>query len=210
MTVASKVSTGTEVPVFYLADEHDHAEGGSTMYGLWIYLMSDCLIFASFFMVYAVLGGQYAYGPLAGELFSLNTAAINTVIMLMSSLTCGITLLETRKGNVKAAQLWLAITGVLGLCFLISQYTEYTHIMEHKNVLPLSAFLSSFLTLVFTHGLHVIVGLIWAFTLIIQVSQHGLIQANRRRLVCFNMFWNFLDILWVCVFTCVYLMGMLR
>jgi cytochrome o ubiquinol oxidase subunit III len=201
---------GAEAPVFHLEHEHDHAEGGSTLLGFWIYLMSDSLIFASLFATYAVLGGNYAGGPSPSQLFNLPIVAVNTAVMLVSSLTCGMAMLATGKGRIGPALGWLGVTGFLGLCFVNNQFTEYRHLAEIGATPATSAFLSSFFALIGTHALHVIVGLIWVSTLMVQVARHGLIEANQRRVICFSMFWNFLDITWVCVFTFVYLMGMLR
>ena len=197
-------------PVFYLEDEHTHAEGGSTMLGFWIYLMSDCLIFAILFATYGVLGGSYAAGPAPKDLFDLSLVAVNTTMLLLSSITYGFAMLAMEKERVGATQGWLVVTGLFGLAFIGIELYEFAH-MFHEGATPQrSAFLSSFYTLVGTHGLHVTFGLIWLVTLITQVAQRGLIEANRRRLMCLSMFWHFLDVIWIGVFTFVYLMGMLR
>ncbi|MGH7004049.1 MAG: cytochrome o ubiquinol oxidase subunit III [Alphaproteobacteria bacterium] len=207
---AASVSATAEGPVFYLADEHDHAEGGSTMFGFWIYLMSDCLIFAVLFATYGVLGGNYAAGPAPKDLFDLPLVAVNTSMLLLSSITYGFAMLTMAKGRVAATQGWLALTGLFGLAFICIELYEFAH-MIHEGATPQrSAFLSSFFTLVGTHGLHVTVGLIWLVTMMVQVARFGLIQANMRRLLCLSMFWHFLDVIWIGVFTFVYLMGMLR
>jgi cytochrome o ubiquinol oxidase subunit III len=198
------------IPVFHLEDEHPHAEGGSTMLGFWIYLMSDCLIFAILFATYGVLGGNYAAGPAPKDLFDLKLVAVNTAMLLLSSITYGFAMLTMEKGRIGATQLWLAVTGLFGLAFIGIELSEFAH-MIHEGATPQrSAFLSSFFTLVGTHGLHVTFGLIWLVTLMTQVARHGLIEPNRRRLMCLSMFWHFLDVVWIGVFTFVYLMGMLR
>lgn len=211
MTITSTLEKpATAAPVFYLADEHEHAEGGSTMLGFWIYLMSDCLIFAVLFATYGVLGGNYAAGPAPKDLFDLPLVALNTSMLLLSSITYGFAMLAMAKGRVGAMQGWLAITGLFGLAFIGIELFEFHH-MIHEGATPQrSAFLSSFFTLVGTHGLHVTFGLIWLVTLMIQVRLRGLIPANMRRLMCLSMFWHFLDVIWIGVFTFVYLMGMLR
>jgi cytochrome o ubiquinol oxidase subunit III len=197
-------------PVFYVADEHEHAEGDSTMLGFWIYLMSDCLIFAILFATYGVLGGKYAAGPAPKDLFDLSLVAVNTSFLLLSSLTYGFAMLAMTQSRVGAMQAWLVVTGLFGLAFLGIELTEFAH-MIHEGATPQrSAFLSSFFTLVGTHGLHVTFGIIWLVTLMVQVRRYGLIEANRRRLMCLSMFWHFLDVIWIGVFTFVYLMGMLR
>ncbi|MBN9530221.1 MAG: cytochrome o ubiquinol oxidase subunit III [Alphaproteobacteria bacterium] len=203
-------TTAGGTPVFYDLDEHDHPEGGSTMLGFWIYLMSDCLIFAILFAVYGVLGASYAAGPAPKDLFDLPLVAVNTAMLLMSSITYGFAMLEMQRGRAGAVQAWLAVTGLFGLAFIGIELYEFAH-MIHEGATPQrSAFLSSFFTLVGTHGLHVTFGIIWLVTLMVQVARHGLIAANQRRLMCLSMFWHFLDVIWIGVFTFVYLMGMLR
>jgi len=209
MTVAVATSLTTE-PVFHLIDEHAHPDGASTMLGFWLYLMSDCLIFAILFATYGVLGGNYAAGPAPKDLFDLKLVALNTTMLLMSSITYGFAMLTMEKSQVRATQAWLAITGLFGLAFIGIELTEFAH-MIHEGATPQrSAFLSSFFTLVGTHGLHVSFGLVWLVTLMVQVARYGLIEANRRRLMCLSMFWHFLDVVWIGVFTFVYLLGMLR
>jgi cytochrome o ubiquinol oxidase subunit 3 len=198
-------------PVFHLEDDHGHAESGSsTMLGFWIYLMSDCLIFAMLFAVYGVLGGNYAAGPAPKDLFDLPLVALNTTMLLLSSITYGFAMLEMAKGRVKPMQVWLVITGLFGLAFLCIELYEFAHFIHEGATPQRSGFLSSFFTLVGTHGLHVTFGLVWLVVLMVQVSRHGLIAANQRRLMCLSMFWHFLDVIWIGVFTFVYLMGMLR
>jgi len=197
-------------PVFYLADEHEHAEGGSTMLGFWIYLMSDCLIFAMLFAIYGVLGGNYAAGPAPKDVFDLPLVALNTSMLLLSSITYGFAMLEMAQNRIAAMQIWLAVTGVFGLAFLGIELHEFAHLIHEGATPQRSAFLSSFFTLVGTHGLHVTFGILWLVTLMAQVARHGLIEANKRRLMCLSMFWHFLDVIWIGVFTFVYLLGMLR
>ena len=209
MSVAVATSQTAE-PVFHVVDEHAHPEGASTMLGFWIYLMSDCLIFAILFATYGVLGGNYAAGPAPKDLFDLKLVALNTAMLLLSSITYGFAMLTMEKRQVGATQMWLAITGLFGLAFLSIELYEFHH-MIHEGATPQrSAFLSSFFTLVGTHGLHVTFGIIWLVTLMTQVARSGLIEANRRRLMCLSMFWHFLDVVWIGVFTFVYLLGVLR
>jgi cytochrome o ubiquinol oxidase subunit III len=207
LTVEDK--RGAQAPVFYLVDEH-HAEGGSTMLGFWIYLMSDCLIFAVLFATYGVLGANYAAGPSPKDLFDLRLVAVNTSMLLLSSITYGFAMLAMAKGRVGAMQAWLVATALFGLAFIGIELHEFTDMIREGATPQRSAFLSSFFALVGTHGLHVTFGLVWMFTLMTQVTRHGLIPANMRRLTCLSMFWHFLDVIWIGVFTFVYLMGMLR
>jgi cytochrome o ubiquinol oxidase subunit 3 len=197
-------------PIFYVADEDDHGEGGSTLFGFWIYLMSDCLLFAALFATYGVLGGSYAGGPTAKELFELPLVALNTSMLLLSSITYGFAILGMQAGRVGAVQSWLAITALFGAAFVTIELYEFHHLFSIGATPQRSAFLSAFFTLVSTHGLHVTAGLIWLVTLMVQVARRGLIPANTRRLMCLSMFWHFLDVVWIGVFTFVYLMGTLR
>ena len=195
-------------PVFYQTEEH-HPENG-TLLGFWLYLMSDCLVFAVLFATYAVLGRSFAAGPTGADLFDLPTVAVNTSMLLLSSITYGFAMLEMAQGRTSRMQIWLAITGLFGVAFVTLELREFAH-MFHEGATPQrSAFLSSFYALVGTHGLHVTFGIIWLVTLMVQVAQRGLIEANTRRLLCLSMFWHFLDIVWIGVFTFVYLMGVLK
>jgi cytochrome o ubiquinol oxidase subunit 3 len=171
--------------------------------------MSDCLIFAALFATYGVLGRSYAAGPNGADLFDLPLVAMNTAFLLLSSLTFGFAMLRKQLGDVKGTLIWLAFTGVLGVCFLGLELYEFNHLI-HQNAGPgRSAFLSAFFALVGTHGLHVTFGIIWLVVLMIQIGQRGLIHENQRRLMCLSMFWHFLDVVWIGVFTFVYLMGVL-
>jgi len=195
--------------LFHVRNEDHHPENG-TLLGFWLYLMSDCLIFACLFAVYGVLGRNYAAGPSGADLFDLNLVAINTGLLLLSSITYGFSMIEMqnkRQGRVLA---WLAITGVLGAGFIGLELYEFAHLIHEGAGPQRSAFLSAFFALVGTHGLHVAFGLIWLVVLMVQVKRHGLIVENRRRLMCLSMFWHFLDVVWIGVFTFVYLMGVLQ
>ncbi|MBE7184759.1 MAG: cytochrome o ubiquinol oxidase subunit III [Methylobacterium mesophilicum] len=195
---------------FHLAEEPHHPEGSSTLLGFWLYLMSDCLIFAILFAVYGVIGTNYAAGPGPKGLFDLNLVALNTAMLLFSSITYGFAMLEMGRNRVNATLLWLGITGLFGLAFLSIELYEFSELILEGATPQRSGFLSAFFVLVGTHGLHVTFGIVWLVTLMVQVSRHGLIPANRRRLMCLSMFWHFLDVIWIGVFTFVYLLGMLR
>ncbi len=208
MSTATLNTAGDQLQ-FYDLDEHAHPEGHSTMLGFWIYLMSDCLIFAILFACFAVLGDNYAAGPGPKDLFDLPLVAVNTAMLLFSSITYGFAMLAMQQDRLNQTRIWLVITLLFGACFLGIELYEFHH-MIHEGATPQrSAFLSAFFTLVGTHGLHVTFGSIWLITLLVQISRRGLIQANKRRLMCLSLFWHFLDVIWIGVFTFVYLMGML-
>ncbi|MDE3010021.1 MAG: cytochrome o ubiquinol oxidase subunit III [Pseudomonadota bacterium] len=187
---------------------HHHPENG-TLLGFWLYLMSDCLLFACLFAAYAVLGRNYAAGPTGAQLFNLPVVALNTTFLLLSSITYGFAMLESQRKRVGATLVWLAVTALFGAGFLTLELGEFAELIEKGAGPQRSAFLSSFFTLVGTHGLHVTFGMVWLFTLMVQLARHGLTAANRRRLMCLSMFWHFLDVVWIGVFTFVYLMGVL-
>ncbi len=196
-----------EKPQFYLTEDH-HPEG-STMLGFWIYLMSDCLIFAVLFATFAVLGHSYAAGPAPKDVFDLSLVAVNTTMPLLSSITYGFAMLQMEKNAKGATLFWLFVTGIFGAIFLGIELYEFHHLILDGAGPSRSAFLSAFFTLVGTHGLHVTFGTIWLITLMVQVGKHGLIPENRRRLMCLSMFWHFLDVIWIGVFSFVYLLGVL-
>ena len=191
---------------FYV--KHHHPENG-TLLGFWMYLMSDCLIFACLFAAYAVLGRNYAGGPTGAQLFDLPLVAVNTSLLLLSSITYGFAMLEMQKSKVKAVMVWLAITGLLGAGFIGLELYEFIHLIHEGNGPQRSGFLTAFFSLVATHGLHVTFGIVWLITLMTQLAKHGLTPENNRRLMCLSMFWHFLDVVWIGVFTFVYLMGVL-
>ena len=188
-------------------DDGGHHPPSATSFGFWLYLMSDCLIFAVLFAAYAVLGRNYAGGPSGSQLFDLRLVATNTAILLFSSITFGFAMLGMQSGRVRTLIGWLAVTGVLGLGFLSLELREFWHLLHEGEGPDRSAFLSSFFVLVGTHGLHVFFGCVWMATLMVQVAGFGITAANQRRLMCLSMFWHFLDVVWVGVFTFVYLIG---
>ena len=206
----ANAQTAYDRDVFYLADEHDHEAGGSTMLGFWIYLMSDCLIFAMLFACYGVYGGSYAGGPTPAEIFELPLVAVNTTMLLLSSITYGFAMLAMEEQRKAGTLAWLAITGLFGLCFIGIELYEFSELIHEGATPQRSAFLSSFFTLVGTHGLHVTLGIVWLVTLMAQVARFGLTAANKCRLMCLSLFWHFLDVIWIGVFTFVYLLGVLR
>ncbi len=199
-----------EAPVFYLVDEEEHAPGGATPLGFWIYLMTDALLFATLFATFGVLGASYAGGPAPRAIFELPLVALNTALLLVSSLTYGMASLAMQEGKARATQGWLAVTALFGMAFVGVELFEFGTLIGDGATPQRSAFLSAFFTLVGTHGLHVTFGLIWIAVMLVQVGRRGLIADNRRRLLCLGMFWHLLDVVWIGVFTFVYLLGVLR
>ena len=210
-TTTATLPGGAEAPAFYVTDAQEHVHSGSgTMLGFWIYLMSDCLIFAVLFATYGVVGRNYAAGPSPADLFDLPLVALNTAMLLFSSITYGFAMLEMARNRKAATLFWLGVTGLFGAAFIGFELYEFHHLISVGAVPQRSAFLSAFFTLVGTHGLHVTVGLIWLVTLMVQVAQRGLVAENRRRLACLSLFWHFLDVIWIGVFSYVYLIGVLQ
>ena len=154
-------------------------------------------------------GRAYAAGPSGADLFDLPLIAVNTAFLLLSSITYGFAMIAMQHRRKASVLKWLAITGLFGLGFLAIELYEFQHLIHQGAGPQRSAFLSSFFALVGTHGLHVTFGTIWLVTLMVQVNKHGLIPENRRRLICLSMFWHFLDVIWIGVFTFVYLLGMI-
>lgn len=204
---ATPLAGASRTSADYFVTEH-HPENG-TLLGFWLYLMSDCLIFACLFATYAVLGRSYAAGPSGADLFDLPLVALNTSLLLLSSITYGFAMLEMQKNRLNNTLGWLVLTGLLGAGFIGLELTEFAHLIAEGAGPQRSAFLSSFFTLVGTHGLHVSFGIVWLVVLMLQLKQHGFTEANRRRLQCLSMFWHFLDVVWIGVFSFVYLMGTL-
>jgi len=205
-TIANGAVSADPSARYYVRDHHPE---NSTLLGFWIYLMSDCLLFAGLFAAYAVLGRNYAGGPSGAEVFELPTVALNTAFLLLSSITYGFAMIAAQRKSLKGSIIWLAITGAFGLCFLFLELQEFAHLIAEGNGPQRSAFLTSFFALVGTHGLHVTFGSVWLVTLMVQLGKHGLTPENLRRMMCLSMFWHFLDLIWIGVFTFVYLMGVL-
>jgi cytochrome o ubiquinol oxidase subunit 3 len=192
-------------------DHHDHdAETSSkVVFGFWIYIMSDCILFACIFATYAVLHNSTYGGPSGKELFDMPYVLVETFLLLISSFTYGLAMLAAHKGKKGQVLGWLFITFLLGLSFICMEINEFHHLIAEGHGPQKSAFLSSFFTLVGTHGLHVTCGLIWMVMMMLQLSKHGLTAVTTRKLTCLSLFWHFLDIVWIFVFTIVYLMGVM-
>jgi cytochrome o ubiquinol oxidase subunit 3 len=178
-----------------------------TSLGFWLYLMTDCVLFASLFATYAVLHTSTYGGPGARELFDLNFVLVETLLLLTSSFACGLGLLAARAGQLRAVFAWLGLTALLGLGFLGLELHEFSSLVSEGHSWRQSAFLSSFFTLVGTHGLHITVGLLWLSVLGYYLKVRGLTEDVLRRLTLFSMFWHFLDVVWIFIFTIVYMFG---
>jgi cytochrome o ubiquinol oxidase subunit III len=184
---------------------HGHGESHS-VFGFWLYLMTDCVLFASLFAVFAVMAHQFNAGPTGKELLDIPGVALETAALLLSSITYGFAMVAARRNGTHATLIWLAVTFVLGLVFLKLELAEFSHLIAEGAGPSRSAFLSSFFVLVGTHGLHVAMGLIWMAVLAVQVMRAPrLTQREITRLTCLSLFWHFLDVVWICVFTFVYL-----
>lgn len=198
---------------------HDHADTSvpdlhqdtfsKVTLGFWTYLMTDCLLFASLFITYAVLHPNTFGGPSSRDLFSLSTAFTETMILLCSSVACGFSLLSALRDDKSKVLLWLAVTFLLGASFVTLELIEFGQLAREGNDWTRSAFLSSFFTLVGTHGLHVSLGLVWMLVMMAQVLWWGVTHMTFRRLVVLSLFWHFLDLIWIFLFTFVYLAGVI-
>jgi cytochrome o ubiquinol oxidase subunit 3 len=195
-----------------LAAAHN-AEGESSdtvaiqTFGFWIYLMSDLILFATLFATFAVLGQNFAQGPTGKELFDLPYLLGETLFLLFSSVTYGLVMLAVHDGRKKWVLIGLAVTFLLGLGFVSMEINEFHRLVAAGHGPDQSAFLSSFFTLVGTHGAHVTFGLIWMAVMTGQVAVKGLTSPVQSRLMRLSMFWHFLDIIWIGIFSLVYLMG---
>jgi cytochrome o ubiquinol oxidase subunit III len=179
-----------------------------TIFGFWMYLMTDCVLFASLFAAFAVLRHNTYGGPGGDTLFSLSFVLTETLILLSSSFSCGLGILAARQGQKQRVLVLFGITFLLGLAFLGLELHEFSHLYNEGNSWRRSGFLSAFFTLVGTHGLHITTGLIWMGTMMYRVKQLGLTSYNIKRLTMLSLFWHFLDIIWIFIFTVVYLLGL--
>lgn len=184
-----------------------HSGSDKWIFGFWIYLMTDLIMFAALFASYMVLRGATFGGPSGAELFSLRGALIETMILLISSFTSSMALIAARRGLTPRTLIWLVMTFVLGFAFLWLELAEFAQLMAEGSGPQRNAFLSAFFTLVGTHGLHIAVGLLWMAVAMVKVRLRGLTEHVRSGLELLILFWHFLDIVWIFVFTVVYLMA---
>lgn len=178
-----------------------------TSVGFWLYLMTDCILFATLFVTYVVLRGATAQGPGGQEIFEMPVALAETLILLTSSFTCGMALIAMKEKKIGQMYMALAATYILGASFLLIELSEFAKFVAEGHSWQQSAFLSAFFTLVGTHGLHILTGLIWLLVLVYALTRKGLTEKVVRQMTLFGMFWHFLDLVWIFIFTVVYLMG---
>jgi cytochrome o ubiquinol oxidase subunit 3 len=192
-----------------MIDTQDYIKKDTTkIFGFWVYLMTDFVLFASLFAVYAVLRSNTFGGPSGHELFNGPFVLTETIILLTSSFTAGLSLISARDGKKNGVLLWLIVSAVLGASFVCLEFSEFAKLIAAGTGPDLSGFLSSYFVLVGTHGLHIIVGLLWVLALIFAIVRTGLTRANMRKLMLWSMFWHFLDIVWIFIFTIVYLLSL--
>lgn len=186
---------------------HSHEDESKTYFGFWVYLMTDLVLFASLFATYAVLRFNTNGGPSAEELFSLPYVLVETLLLLTSSFTSGLALLAVHKNNRKQALVWLGVTFALGAAFLGMEVAEFAKLANDGDGWQRSGFLSAYFVLVGTHGLHITAGLVWVSVIAAQMWQRGLTATVVKRTSLFSLFWHFLDIVWIFIFSIVYLLG---
>jgi cytochrome o ubiquinol oxidase subunit III len=178
-------------------------------YGFWLFVLSDMVLFSALFATYATLVHATDGGPTSNQLFDRGLVAVETIALLVSSFTCGLAMIAAKRGNMTWTQAWLLVTGLLGLVFLSIEIYEFVELVAEGAPPQRSAFLSSFFTLVGCHGAHVTAGLLWIGTMMAQIWAKGFQEHIVRRLLCLSVFWHALDIIWVAIFTIVYLIGTL-
>lgn len=186
---------------------HEEAANDRVMFGFWVYLMTDLLMFSVLFAVYAVLHNNTFGGPSGKELFSQRGALAETLILLTSSFTCGLGMIAARQGKKNQVLVWFGTTFLLGALFLGLEINEFAEFVREGHTITSNAFLSSFFTLVGTHGLHITSGLLWMGITLVFVMVRGLNKHMVRKLALLSLFWHFLDIVWIFIFTIVYLMA---
>lgn len=202
------MSTETLDKPYQAHAEHQHHDAGANkIFGFWIYLMSDCIIFATLFATYTVMVNNTAGGPAGKNIFELPFVLGETALLLLSSITYGFAVISMNHCKKVSVNGWLIVTFLFGLGFIGMELYEFHHLINEGFGPQRSGFLSAFFALVGTHGLHVTCGLLWMLVLIFQITTRGLTATNRTRIMCLSMFWHFLDVIWICVFTIVYLMG---
>ncbi|MGP7819123.1 cytochrome aa3 quinol oxidase subunit III [Niallia sp. 01092] len=188
--------------------EYQTEQNRLNILGFWIFLGAEVVLFATLFAAYGSLANNFAGGPTPKELFKMKDVMIETLLLLTSSFTCGIAIWQMRRHNVKGLITWLAITLLLGAGFVFFEVNEFIHYVHEGATMQTSAFLSSFFVLLGTHGLHVSMGIGWAILVIMQILKHGLTPTTARKTFIISLYWHFLDVVWIFIFTFVYLARM--
>lgn len=176
-----------------------------TVFGFWTFLMNDAILFALLFATYATMVNRTAGGPTGPELFDIGNAFVETMVLLVSSFSFGMAAVALKEGRDRAIKLWLGVTLVLGFAFIGLELREFASLIGQGATAQTSGFLSSFFVLLSTHGLHVLVGCIWIVVMLVQISTFGLSRQVRSRILRLGLFWHFLDLVWIVIFTTVYL-----
>jgi len=189
--------------------KHHAKEDSKAVFGFWVYIMTDCVLFASLFAVFAVLRHNTFGGPSGKDIINMNIVLTETLSLLTSSFTCGLAFLALNKNHKQKVLFWFAITFILGALFLILELNEFHHLITIGDSWRRSGFLSSYFILVGTHGLHITVGLFWMLVVLSKVATKGLTRKSTRQLTMLSLFWHFLDIIWIFIFTIVFLMGVI-
>lgn len=197
------MATGTSLPLEYSSKQNE-----MNILGFWIFLGAEIVLFSTLFAGYFVLEGNTAGGPAGHDLFIMKDVMIQTFILLTSSFTCSLAIHQMRQGNLKGLIIGLIVTLALGLGFLYMEINEFIHYVHEGATIQTSAFLSGFFTLLGTHGLHVTLGIGWILLLVIQLLQRGITAVTARKTFIVSLYWHFLDVVWIFIFTFVYLKGL--
>ncbi|WP_338553968.1 cytochrome o ubiquinol oxidase subunit III [Paenibacillus sp. KS-LC4] len=190
-------------------EHHEHEHESLKTFGFWMFLITDVILFGTLFATFVVLRFSTDGGPTAAEMFKMPGVIAETFILLTSSFTSGIAVLQMHKGNKKGLIGWLAVTAVLGLAFIYLEVSEFIELVHEGVTIGTSAYWSAFFTLVGTHGLHVSVGIVWMTALMIQLYRRGITPVTQRKVNIISLYWHFLDVVWIFVLTVVYLMGVM-
>jgi len=190
-----------------LTEAHHHGSDSTDVFGFWMYILTDCILFGCLFATFLVLNNPGYPGPAFKDYVNLHDVLIETFILLISNFTFSLAIVNLYKDKLYKVQLWLGITFLLGAGFITMELIEFIHLANEGFRWDVSGAISSFFTLVGTHGLHVSFGLLWIIVMIFQLPLIKLNHVKRRRMIYLGLFWNFLDIVWIFVFTIVYLMG---
>jgi len=210
MKTAAAPTTLQTMPASELPLTPEETNTAKTTLGFWLYLMTDCVLFATLFATYAVLRNNTAGGPGGNELFSAPYVLTETIILLVSSFTCGLAVLAARQKQKQQVLFWFGVTFLLGLAFLALELHEFRNLVIEGNSWRRSGFLSAFFTLVGTHGLHITMGLVWIAVMLTKIGRQGFKANTVKRLTMLSMFWHFLDLIWIFIFTFVYMMGAIQ